>query len=527
MYLEHFHLNKSPFQEPPDPEVFFPGAGRDAILDSLVTDIESGRPLIKLVGSEGSGKTLICRILTTRLGDRVDVVYLDNPVGSFDDLMRVVCYDLGMPPAEDPDRSLTREFRAQLERRHKAGQRVVVIIDEAEKLFLATLERLLKVLCETEESGVLTILLAGRPGLDINLEQLTVFCSGIDTNGGYFLEPLSREETGQYLKFRLQAAGLPDEAHQDIFTEGAVDKIFSAAKGNLRLTNILAEEALQTSCTEKSFLVLLDHVKDDDSGPAKGTRSEKDGKKIALPLSLPPEIFKDRKMVWGTGAALFVLVLLLLLFRGGDDASLVSRGPAAPAVPSATSERQTLTPEEPAPEEKGRAEQESVVRESGGNSGQGNDQAKPAEMDATLQPRSESAQPVSPETAGAKQAEEKTGAPVADRSGENLFRERLGATAGWVAGAYRNKYTIQLMMLTSAQAEENLKQMLARDDYYAIMDQLFILRKKTTPPVLFVFYGTYDTMEQARQARNRMPVFLRKHHPYALSIGDALKKTED
>lgn len=526
MYLEHFHLNKSPFQEPPDPEVFFPGAGRDAILDSLETDIESGRPLIKLVGSEGSGKTLICKILTTRLDDTVDVVYMDNPIGSFDDLMRVICYDLGMPPAEDPDRRLIREFRAQLERRHKAGQRVVVIIDEAEKLFLATLERLLKVLCETEESGALTILLAGRPGLDINLEQLTVFCSGIDINAGYFLEPLSREETGQYLKFRLQAAGLPDEAHQDIFTEGAVDKIFSAAKGNLRLTNILAEEALQTSCTEKSFLVLLDHVKDDDSGPAKGKRSEKGGKKISHPFSLPPEIFKDRKTVWGAGAALLLLVLLMLLSRGGDDAPLVSGGPAAP-VPSATSERQTTTPGVPAPEEEGRAGQESVVRKSEGNSGQSNDQAKPAVKDATLQLRPETAQSVLPEAVDVEQAKEKTGASVAERSGEKLFRERLGATAGWVAGAYRNKYTIQLMMLTSAQAEENLKQMLARDDYYAIKDQLYILRKQTKPPVLFVFYGTYDTMEQARQARNKMPVFLRKHHPYALSIGNALKKTED
>ncbi|WP_456387769.1 ExeA family protein [Desulfolithobacter sp.] len=527
MYIEHFQLNKSPFQEPPDPEVFFPGAGRDAILESLVTDIESGRLLTRLVGSEGSGKTLICKILATRIGDKVDVVYLDNPVGSFDDLMRVVCYDLGMVPAEDPDRDLIREFRVQLESRNRAGKRVVIIIDEAEKLFLATLERLLKVLCEAEESGVLSILLAGRPGLDINLEQLTVVCSGIDINDRYFLEPLTREETEQYLKFRLQAAGLPDEVQQDIFTEGAVDKIFSAAKGNLRLTNILAEEALQTSCNEKSFLVLLDHVKDGRSGSVKEKQSERNRKKIFLPLSLPPEVFKDRKIVWAAGAALFVLVLLIFLSRGGDDTSLVSMGPEAPGVPSAASEKQIATPEVVDSEKKGGPGQELVAREAGRNSGQGNDRTNQDEMDTGIWPRTDNAQLFLPETAGKQQPEEKTGAPVAGRSGEDLFRERLGATAGWVAGAYRNKYTIQLMMLTSARAEENLEQMLAGDDYYSIKDQLYIVRKKTTPPVLFVFYGTYDTMEQARQARNRMPVFLRKHHPYALSIGDALKKAED
>jgi len=62
---------------------------------------------------------------------------------------------------------------------------------------------------------------------------------------------------------------------------------------------------------------------------------------------------------------------------------------------------------------------------------------------------------------------------------------------------------------------------------FAIKDNLYILNKKTSPPTLFVFYGTYDSMEQARQARNNMPLFLRKHHPYALSISDAMKKTED
>jgi hypothetical protein len=34
-------------------------------------------------------------------------------------------------------------------------------------------------------------------------------------------------------------------------------------------------------------------------------------------------------------------------------------------------------------------------------------------------------------------------------------------------------------------------------------------------------------MDAARQARNTMPIFLRKHPPYALSIADALTKTED
>jgi septal ring-binding cell division protein DamX len=113
------------------------------------------------------------------------------------------------------------------------------------------------------------------------------------------------------------------------------------------------------------------------------------------------------------------------------------------------------------------------------------------------------------------------------RDGEQLYLERLRASAKWLAGTYRNSYTVQLMMLASEQAVPNVKKMLVQDEYFALKDNFYILRKKTSPPTLFVFYGAYDSMEQARQARNNMPLFLRKHHPYALSISDAVKKTED
>jgi MSHA biogenesis protein MshM len=110
--------------------------------------------------------------------------------------------------------------------------------------------------------------------------------------------------------------------------------------------------------------------------------------------------------------------------------------------------------------------------------------------------------------------------------GDQLFRERQRASASWLAGAYRGGYTIQLMMLVSEQAQASVTRLLVDDDYRQILDHLYILSRKTTPPTLFVFYGIYESMDEAREARNSMPVFLRKHHPYPLSIAEALKKTE-
>jgi septal ring-binding cell division protein DamX len=112
------------------------------------------------------------------------------------------------------------------------------------------------------------------------------------------------------------------------------------------------------------------------------------------------------------------------------------------------------------------------------------------------------------------------------RDGDALFNERIKASSTWLGWAYRGGYTIQLMVLVSENAEDNLKKILVDDKYYAIRNQLYILRK-TSPKTIFVFYGKYPDMDKARQGRNNMPSFLREIQPYALSIQDAMKKIED
>ncbi|MBW2329126.1 MAG: hypothetical protein JRF04_05840, partial [Deltaproteobacteria bacterium] len=110
MYLDHFHLNQSPFAEEPDTDIFFPEAGRREIFKALSDDLRTDKPLIRIIGSEGSGKTMLSRLLLQQLPETdFEVLYLDNPIGSFDDLLHVVCLDLGMEPSTEPDRDMLSE----------------------------------------------------------------------------------------------------------------------------------------------------------------------------------------------------------------------------------------------------------------------------------------------------------------------------------------------------------------------------------------------------------------------------------
>lgn len=516
MYLEHFQLQTSPFCEEINPEVFFPDGDRERICAQLEDDVKHGRFFIWLVGSEGSGKTLLCRALTLRLGEEFEVIYIDNPIGSFDDLLRLVCLDLGME-AGNEEVDLVAELKQQLQRRAKHRQRVVLILDDAEKIFLATLERLLRLPCELDDMAALTLLLAGRPALDANLKQLTVYCTGVDVEHGYVLEPLTREETGRYLNYRLLAAGLDSREHKEIFTEAAIEKIFTSAAGNPRMTNILAEEALRKSCSDQSFLVLLDHVD--------GNREDRKDRntKNAVAALFRGSKGKKRIFIGCCVMLLFLGTVFFLVSRSGkikpDNQVNILPG-ARETVPASGTSGVTPAPDvNPVPSgpvdmnkvrnrDAAVTVQQPVVRRPA-RSTEGKNKIIHVQRDVVTRELKDS------------------GAKVVVRDGDALFRKRLRASAKWLGGAYRGQYTIQLMMLSSQRAEENVKKLLIRDDYFSVLDKLHILRKKTNPPTLFVFYGTYPSMDAARQARNTMPVFLRKHHPYALSIADALTKTED
>jgi len=504
MYLEHFQLHTPPFREDVDPGVFFPEANRETILQGLQQDLKSGKLFVKLIGAEGTGKTLMCKVLQEQVADEFEVVYLDRPVGSFDDVLRIVCTDLGLQ-AVDEQIDLVEELKKQLQERKARGQKVLLVLDGAENIFLATLERLLRLLCELEALADFTLMLAGRPALDTNLDQLTVYCTGVDIQAGYCLEPMNQEETGRYLIFRLLAAGLDTDKQQDVFTGEAVEKLYAKAEGNPRLTSIFAEEALQKSCSEKSFLVLLDHVdaQEDLAGSEGG-------------VGLLNTIRGKGKLPGIAAGVLLLAFFVFFLFPGKEEPKENVRPqqdpqPVAVAPPVQGNEVLKSEPE------KAQGVVASVVQEP---------VAQPQPVVSVEAPEKKTlpaVEPVTPQNREKAQAGKKN----APRNGEELFEERLRASAGWLAGAYRGEYTIQLMMLASEQAPANVQKILVQDEYFTIKDKLHILRKKTSPPTLFVFYGTFASMDDARQARNQMPIFLRKHHPYALSIADALTKTED
>ena len=93
---------------------------------------------------------------------------------------------------------------------------------------------------ETAKQKLLQIILIGQPELRDLLARNDLRQLAQRITGRYHLEPLSREETAQYIEHRLQVAG----ALGEVFDVGAKQEAYRHSQGVPRLINVICDRAL-------------------------------------------------------------------------------------------------------------------------------------------------------------------------------------------------------------------------------------------------------------------------------------------
>lgn len=260
MYYAHFGLKEPPFKITPNTEFFFTGANRGAVLDALIYAIINGEGIVKVVGEVGSGKTMLCRMLQTLLPNTVESIFLANPSVAPEHVLYAIAFELQLKIPKNADRlKVMQMLQSHLVERHAAGKQVVVFVEEAQSMPLATLEeiRLLSNL-ETKHDKLLQIVLFGQPELDINLNQSNIRQLRERITHSFNLGPLNSKEIDEYLIFRLRAAGY---FGPPLFTKAAIKKISASAQGLVRRVNILADKSLLATFADNVYLVSSKHVK--------------------------------------------------------------------------------------------------------------------------------------------------------------------------------------------------------------------------------------------------------------------------
>jgi type II secretory pathway predicted ATPase ExeA len=260
LYYQHFGLKEPPFKITPNTDFFFSGANRGAVLDALVYAIMNGEGIIKVVGEVGSGKTMLCRMLQTILPEKIESIYLANPSVAPEDVLYAIAFELQLKVPKNADRlKVMYLLQAHLLNRHAEGCQVVIFVEEAQGMPLATLEeiRLLSNL-ETKQDKLLQIVLFGQPELDANLSETHIRQLRERITHSFHLDPLATKDISEYLILRLRAAGYHGP---HLFSDAAIKKLSSSAEGLARRVNILADKSLLAAYADNEYQVTPKHVK--------------------------------------------------------------------------------------------------------------------------------------------------------------------------------------------------------------------------------------------------------------------------
>ena len=243
MYLKHFNLAERPFSITPDPRFLYMSSRHREALAHLLYGLGEGGGFVQLTGEVGTGKTTICRCLIEQVPENVDIALVLNPKVTAEELIATVCDELGAayPPEIHSIKILTDILNRHLLAAHARGRRIVLIIDEAQNLSAEVLEqvRLLTNL-ETPTQKLLQIILIGQPELRDMLARDDLRQLAQRVTARYHLEPITREETGAYIRHRLQISGLST----DVFNTAAIDHIQRLSGGIPRLINVLCDRSM-------------------------------------------------------------------------------------------------------------------------------------------------------------------------------------------------------------------------------------------------------------------------------------------
>lgn len=260
MYAEYFGFRDEPFNVTPDPRFFYENPMYREAYANLSWGIGSRKGFMSLIGEVGTGKTTLLRRLMANLEAAVRFVFIPSGMLSSDDLLSFTCAELGLSSSDGGWPHRVEALKTFLVGQLESGGTTALLVDEAQHLGEDALEKL-RLLSNLEMPGqkLLQILLVGQPELAAKLDQpqlrplkqrIALQCR---------LDRLRYREIGQYIEYRLSAAGHPGG---ELFSPDAIQEIGFYSNGIPRLINIICENALLTAYTTSRRQVSSDIIRE-------------------------------------------------------------------------------------------------------------------------------------------------------------------------------------------------------------------------------------------------------------------------
>ena len=251
MMLQYFGFQRDPFGTTPDPRCLYPSHTHREAVASMEYGFLSNRGFTAMIAPPGMGKTTLLFRFLEKFRESARTVFLFDIDSECEprEFVGHILRDIGITPAQS-SYEMHEQLTEALIRENRAGRKFVIVIDEAQNLSDAVLERVrLLTNFETSRGKLMHIVLSGQPQLADKLMQASLVQLRQRISTVCRLEPLSAEETIAYIDYRLKQAGYEGKP---LFAKDALAMIAEASHGIPRTINNLCFNALSLCCALKS-----------------------------------------------------------------------------------------------------------------------------------------------------------------------------------------------------------------------------------------------------------------------------------
>ena len=257
MYLSFYKLKAKPFQISTDPHFLWLSEKHKEALATLKYGILDNKGVILLTGDIGLGKTTLIHALLNSLNKDVITATIPDPGLQQLDFFNFIANEFNLKKKFRSKGDFLIHFSHFLNDAYLKRKKVLLIIDEAQRLSNKMFEeiRLLSNL-EKQHVKLLNIFIVGQEEANALLSKKKNRALKQRITINYKLEPLTENETRDYIKYRLNVAG----TNKKIFSLEAIQAVFLFSKGCPRLINIICDHAMLTGYVKELKVLTPDLI---------------------------------------------------------------------------------------------------------------------------------------------------------------------------------------------------------------------------------------------------------------------------
>lgn len=306
MYKEHYQFIALPFAEDSDLNFIFLGQNYETSLAMLVTGLDKGLYLHAVLGEDGVGTTTFVKYVEKHIQHSCSVGFIDKEVESSSALLQFALESFGQKAEIIELPEMVEQLRTTLKVAFEKNnqQPSILIIDNVHKMPAEVFQAInLLTSIDFENRKLLQLILAGNNDLQEILRGISEKVEIL----WHHLNPLTAQETRNYIQHRLKIAGSTDK---NLFNEQVCAAIFEYSKGIPEKINSLCHRLLLFSSTHQLEDISTAHIQQftDDVKPSEKTSSPLSNSTVQITPGFSRKAWVSGVIFAGIGLALgFIL----------------------------------------------------------------------------------------------------------------------------------------------------------------------------------------------------------------------------